>query len=183
VYTGHVGIALAAKGTQPRVPLWVFVGAAQACDWVDAAVWPFGHQDPHSSRWLIAGDWTAQMASHSLPIVLSIAIVLSGLYYIATRDGRSAWLVAAVVVSHVLADYVTADKPTWPGGPRLGLSLYHHPAADFVVEAGIVCIGWLLYRRSLPRGRSLAPAWVMLVVLLALQLVASVMVRRAIGPD
>jgi len=183
MYTGHIGFALAAKGIRPQIPLWVLVVATQACDWVDAAVWPFGHPDPHSSRWLVAGDWTAQMASHSLPIVLGIAVVLSGLYYVSARDGRGAWLVAAVALSHVLADYVTADKPTWPGGPRLGLSLYHHPAADFVVEAGVVCIGWLLYLRSLPRGRSLAPAWVMLVVLLALQFAAAMMLRRTLGPD
>jgi hypothetical protein len=180
MYTGHLGIALAAKGVQPSVPLWVLVGAAQACDWVDAAVWPFGHADPASSRWLIAGDWTAQMASHSLPSVAGIAIVLFGLYYAATRDGNGAWLVAGVALSHVLADYVTAEKPTWPGGPRIGLSLYQHAAADFVVEAVIVWGGWLLYRRSLPPGHSATPAWLMLAALIALQLIFSVTIRHVL---
>ena len=181
MYTGHLGIALAAKGVQPSVPLWVFVAASQACDWVDAAVWPFGHADLASGRWLVAGDWTAQMASHSLPSVAGIAIVLFGLYYTATRDGRGAWLVAGVALSHVLADYITAEKPTWPGGPRIGLSLYHRPAADFIVETAIVCSGWLLYHRSLPLGRSSTPAWLMLGALVALQLVANVTLRHALG--
>lgn len=183
MYTGHIGIALAAKGVQPSMPLWIFVVAAQACDWVNAAVWPFGHADPASTRWLIAGDWTAQMSSHSVPSALGIAIVLPGLYYAATRHVNGAWLLAGVTLSHLLADYITAEKPTWPGGPRIGLSLYRHPAADFVVEVGLVCSGWLLYRRSLPRGRSAAPAWLMLGVLVALQLAASVTVRRTLGTD
>jgi hypothetical protein len=182
MYTGHLGIALGAKGIRPGVPLWAFVAASQACDWVDAAVWPFGHADPASGRWLVAGDWTAQMVSHSLPSVAVIALVLCALYYAATRDGRGAWAVAGVAISHVLADYVTAEKPTWPGGPRVGLSLYRHSAADFVVEAAVVLSGWLLYRRSLPPGRSSsAAAWLMLSALVALQLVASVTIRRALG--
>lgn len=181
MYTGHVGIALAAKGIRPRTPLWLLVAATQAYDWLDALAWSIGHPDPHSSRWLVAGNLTAQMASHAVPTVLLTAAVLAALYFAATRDGGGAWLVAGVAVSHILVDYLTAAKPTWPGGPRFGLSLYRHSAADFIVEVGIVCAGWLLYRRSLPRGRSSAPAWLMLGALVALQLVATVALRRVMG--
>jgi len=183
MYTGHLGIALAGKGVRPSVPLWVLIGSAQACDWLNALVWPLGHADPYSTRWLIAGNWTARMASHSLPSVLGLGIVLAVLYYATMRDVKGAWLVAGVTLSHVLADYVTAQTPTWPGGPRVGLSLYHDTAADLVVETGVVCCGWLLYRRSLPRGHNPATAWLMLGSLIALQVAADVILRRVLAPD
>ncbi|HEX6536604.1 MAG TPA: metal-dependent hydrolase [Gemmatimonadaceae bacterium] len=174
MYTGHLGIALAAKGLRSRVGLWVLVAASQGCDWADAVAWAIGHQDPRSSRWLAFDGWTAQMASHSVPSVLVLAIVLAVLYWATARDGRGAALVAVVTLSHVPADYVTSVKPTWPGGPRIGLSLYAHPAADFLLEAAIVCGGWLLYRRSLPTPRAASRvAWLALVALVALQLAAN----------
>lgn len=174
MYTGHLGVALAAKGARPGVALWALVVASQACDWADAVAWAIGHPDPRSSRWLAFDDWTAQMASHSVPAVLALAIVFAAGYWAATRDRRGAALIAGVTISHVLADYVTSVKPTWPGGPRIGLALYAHPAADFLVETAIVCGGWLLYRRSLPECRGASrTAWLMLALLVALQLAAN----------
>jgi hypothetical protein len=180
MYTGHLGIALAAKSARQSVPLWVLVIAAQGCDWVDAGAWLVGHADPASSRWLVFGNWTAQMVSHSVPSVVAIAILIAGLYYAATHDGLAAILVAGATLSHVLVDYITAAKPTWPGGPRIGLSLYSYPFADFVVETALVLIGWLLYRRSLPERRGALPAaWLMLAALVALQLFADAIQPRS----
>jgi hypothetical protein len=181
MYTGHLGIALAAKGLRPRVPLWVLIVATQACDWLDTIAWSIGHPDPHSSRWLVTGGITAQMVSHAIPSVVLTAGVLAGVYAAATRDGTGAWLIAGVTLSHIVVDYVTAVKPTWPGGPRIGLSLYKHPVADFIVEAVIVAAGWVLYRRSLRRSGGSAPAWLMLGALIGLQLIASLAVRAALG--
>jgi hypothetical protein len=171
MYTGHVGIALAAMGVRHRVPLWALIFAAQGCDWVDAFWWIAGHDDPGSTRRLAFDGWTAQMASHSVPAVLVITIVCYLLYYATMRDGRGAALLGAVALSHVPVDYVTSVKPTWPGGPRIGLGLYAYPAVDFVIELLIVVAGWLLYRRSLRACcRSTAPAmWVMLGTLVVLQ--------------
>jgi hypothetical protein len=170
MYTGHLGIALAAKRVRPSVPLWVLIASTQACDWVDAVGWLVGHDDTASSRWLVFGDWTAQMVSHSVPAVLAIAAVLAGVYYARVRDGAGAAIVAVVALSHVPADYLTAVKPTWPGGPRIGLSLYAHPIADLLAEGAFVGAGWLLYRRTLPQGRgATSAAWLMLGALVVLQ--------------
>lgn len=177
MYAGHIGIALAAKRVRPDVPLWALVAAAQGCDWVNVVAWAAGHPDPASSRWLVVGGWTAQMVSHSVPAVLGLAILVAAARAVVARDGRGAALLAGVTISHVLADYVTSVKPTWPGGPRIGLALYAHPAADFVVEMAVVAGGWFLYLRALPslppRARGVPrAAWLMLGALAALQLVA-----------
>src|SRR5256885_7267730 len=48
------------------------------------------------------------------------------------------------------------------GGPMIGLDLYNHPVGDFVVEMVVVGVGWLVYRRSLPRAAAAQRlAWVL----------------------
>jgi hypothetical protein len=164
MYGGHVGIALAGKGYQTTVPLWLLLVATQLPDWADAAVCASGVASPPS-----------EMLSHSLPAVAVLAAVFALLYYAVARDLAASALAAAIVVSHAVADYATGLKPTWPGGPLIGLQLYQHPALDFVLEASVIVIGWAIYRRSLPGGRRRSsPLMVLLFCLLLLQLAASV---------
>ena len=78
---------------------------------------------------------------------------------------------AGVIVSHMLLDWITGYKATWPGGPMIGLRLYGHPIADFVVEGLVIVAGALLYGRTLPpRRRPWIDVALMLVALLVLQL-------------
>ena len=163
MYGGHVGIALAGKGFRKTIPLWLLIVATQLPDWTDAAVCAAGISSPPS-----------EMLSHSLPAIAVLAAVIAALYYAARKDALSSLLVAGIVGSHMAADLLTGLKPTWPGGPSIGLRLYQRPAIDFVVEAMIIVIGWMIYRRSLPRDRRRsAPANLLLASLLLLQLVAS----------
>jgi hypothetical protein len=164
MYGGHVGIALAGKGFRRTIPLWLLLIATQLPDWTDAAVCAAGISSPPS-----------EMLSHSLPAIAVLAAVLSLLYYAARRDLASSALVAGIVVSHALADYLTGLKPTWPGGPSIGLGLYQKPATDFVVEAVVILIGWAIYRRSLPEDRRSSGAVILILVsVLLLQLAASI---------
>lgn len=164
MYGGHIGFALAGKGYRSTIPLWLLVIATQLPDWADAVACRGGVSSPPS-----------EMLSHSLPAVAVLATVAALLYYASARDPGASALVGLIVVSHMVADYTTGLKPTWPGGPRIGLELYHHPVADFFLEATVIVIGWLIYRRSLPtERRSSGPVKLMLVCLLLLQLAASV---------
>jgi len=164
VYGGHIGIALAGKGVRWTIPLWVLLLATQLPDWTDAAVCAAGISSPPSG-----------MLSHSLAAVAVQGSALAVLYYAATRDATAAAVVGLVVASHAVADYATGLKPTWPGGPWIGLQLYQQPAIDLVVEAIVIVIGWLLYRRGLPPDRRRSTAvMLMLITLVLLQLAASV---------
>lgn len=163
MYGGHVGIALAGKGFRKTIPLWLLIVATQLPDWADAAVCAVGVSSPPS-----------EILSHSLPAIAVLAAVVALVYYGRHRDARSSLLVAGIVVSHMLADFLTGLKPTWPGGPSIGLRLYQRPAIDFVVEAAIIVVGWVIYRRSLPEHRrTSATALLLLASLLLLQLAAS----------
>jgi membrane-bound metal-dependent hydrolase YbcI (DUF457 family) len=111
------------------------------------------------------------MLSHSVPAVLLFSLVGFVLYALKTRDWTAALVVAAVILSHMFLDWITGYKPTWPGGPMIGLRLYGHPVADFIVEGMLIVIGALLYARTLPpRQRPWIDVSIMLGSLLALQL-------------
>jgi hypothetical protein len=158
VYVGHLGIALGARGLRRDAPLWLLVVATQACDWVQAVG-------------CVAAPDASAMMSHSIPAVAVLATICGLVAFGWTRRRGVAVVIAATAVSHALADYVTGDKPTWPGGPMIGLSLYDHPVLDVLLETLVVVVGWSLYRRSLdPRARSRWLTWLLLVLLVGVQL-------------
>lgn len=158
MFTGHLGLALGAHGMWPRVPLWALVVAALLPDLVNTAWQLTGRGDP--------GD----LQSHAwLPAGLAAAVMAIG-YFVGRRDRGGAAVLAGVVLSHLLADYVTSREPTWPGGPRIGLHWYRYDLLDFTVEGSVVILGWWLYRRQIPQvARRAWPLGVMLGALLLFQ--------------
>jgi hypothetical protein len=163
VYVGHAGAALAARRARRSVGLLVLLVATYVPDWVDTGL-------------CLSGRFSAsEMLSHSIPAVLLFALVGFGIYAATTRDHTGALVVAAVILSHMLLDWITGDKPTWPGGPRIGLQLYASPIADFVVEGVVLAVGSLLYAQTLPpREKPWMDAAVMLGALLVLQLTVDI---------
>jgi len=159
VYIGHVGAALGAKRVRASIGLLPLLIATYAPDWVDTGMCAAGAFNPN------------EMLSHSIPAVLVLALLGFGLYGAVTRDWKGALVVAGVVVSHMLLDWITGYKPTWPGGRMIGLQLYDHPIADFIAEGVAIVVGTLLYAQLSSRRQS---RWtdfsIMLVALLALQL-------------
>ena len=141
MYIGHVGAALAGKRARTSVGLLTLLIATYAPDWVDSGLCA---TDSYSER---------SMLSHSVPAVFILAGLGFAAYLAATRDRVGAVVLAGVVLSHMMLDWVTGYKPTWPGGPMIGLRLYSHPVADFFVETAVIGIGALLYARTLPAGR------------------------------
>ncbi|MDP9202841.1 MAG: metal-dependent hydrolase [Gemmatimonadota bacterium] len=159
MYIGHVGAALAAKRVRTSIGLLALLLATYAPDWVDTGLCLAGAHNPQG------------MLSHSIPAVLLFALVGFAIYALETRDRTGAIVVAGVILSHMLLDWITGYKPTWPGGPMIGLRLYGHPVADFIAEGLVIVVGVALYGRTLPsRGRPWIDVSVMLGALLALQL-------------
>jgi hypothetical protein len=139
MYIGHVGAALAAKRVRASVGLLVLLIATYAPDWIDTGMCVAGAFNP------------SEMYSHSIPAVLVLALAAFALYGAITRDWTGAFLVAGVVLSHMLLDWITGYKPTWPGGPMFGLRLYDRPIADFIAEGLTILVGTVFYARMSPR--------------------------------
>jgi membrane-bound metal-dependent hydrolase YbcI (DUF457 family) len=122
------------------------------------------------------------MLSHSLPAISTLATIAAIFYVVWLRDPAGMLVVFLVVLSHAAGDYLTGIKPTWTGGPMIGLMLYRKPVIDFVIEAAVIVVGWNLYRRSLPVDRrSAEPAFTMLGALLVIQAGADVFLTFAKG--
>ena len=171
MYAGHLGFALGAYSFRRTIPLWLILIAAQLPDWLDAGMC-MGNLDrgPY-------GLYTHGIAAVAIGAVVfgAIALLLSG-------DLTGALIVAGVVLSHYLLDYFTGLKPTWSGGPIIGLDLYSRPVMDLVLETITVVAGWLLYRRTLPASvRNDGMVYATLFTLIALQLVAGVVLALSLG--
>ena len=162
MYLGHVGIALGAKGVRREVPLLVLLFATYAPDWIDGGLCVVGAYDPRG------------MLSHSFPAIALVAAVVLTTFRL-RRDMVSGLVVCAVVVSHMVVDWITGYKPTWPGGPMIGFRLYSQPAANLVLETVVILIGVALYRASLPpRAKPWIDLATMAGVLIAMQAVITV---------
>ena len=171
MYTGHIGIALGAHGWKKSIPLWLLIFASQLPDWADAGLCLANIRTPFPGTY-----------SHSLPAIAALALFAAMIYCAIQRDPVGMLIVAAVVVSHAAADYFTGTKPTWPGGPIIGLELYHRPVIDFVLEALVVFVGWTVYRRSLgPEKRSREPVFTLLFVLIVIQIGGDIVLTTAKG--
>lgn len=157
MYAGHAAIALLVKGVRPRIPLAVLVPVAFAPDWIEWVFYALGHDNRN--------------LSHSLVSVGFGAALVGLIYWAARRTPRDAVAVSLTYVSHWAADFITGIKPTWPGGPQVGLLLYGHPAADVALESVVIVLCWLVYLRSLPPTARRRPASLLIPVgLIALQI-------------
>lgn len=137
MYAGHAALALLAKGIRPRISLAVLVPVAFGPDWIEWALSATGHEN--------------RILSHSLVSVAICATVVALVYWSFTRATVDACVVWLTYASHWPADFITGIKPTWPGGPDVGLRIYTNPVLDTAVEWTVVVLCWLVYRRSLPR--------------------------------
>jgi hypothetical protein len=162
LYTGHFSVALGTSG-RSRLPLWLLIVAAFACDLAEGGVAAAGVNDP------------MRVWSHSLPAAAVWGVLLALGWRLSGGGWRDAGILLAVSLSHVPLDFVTAVKTFVPGVPPFGLNLYARPVADAVVEAALAVAGWSLWRASLePSRQGSVPARAMLLVLLAFEAMAMV---------
>lgn len=171
MYAGHIGFGLGAYSFRKTVPLWLLLIAAQIPDWLDAGACVAD---------INPGPY--EIHTHGLAAVGAAAVICALFAYAVTRDVAAALIVAVVVVSHWGLDLFTGVKPTWPGGPVLGLQLYSRPLIDVALETATILAGWLLYRRTLPeRVRGSGWTYATLFSLCALQILAGGALALSLG--
>ena len=188
MFLGHFAVALAAKRAAPRVSLgWLFA----ACQLPDL-IWPL---------LLLAGVERARVApgdtaftplafdrypwSHSLLLVAVWALV-AGLLVRGRQGGaRGSVVLAALVLSHWVLDWVTHRPdlplvpPPLPGSEvRAGLGLWNSVPATLLVELALFARGVWLYMR-ITRAHDRVGRWAFRALIAFLLLIHT---GNALGP-
>lgn len=157
MFIGHFGAGLGAKSLAPRVSLGTLFLAAQFLDLLWPTLLLLGVE-----RVVIAPGATAVTPllfehypiSHSLVAVLGWASLVGGAHFLLRRNGRSALVVAALVVSHWVLDAIVhrPDLPVLPGLQwSIGLGAWRSLPLTLAIELSLFCVGvWLYVRYTEP---------------------------------
>jgi membrane-bound metal-dependent hydrolase YbcI (DUF457 family) len=163
MFIGHIALALAAKRATPRASLATLFLAAQ---WADV-IWPIFLAVGIEQVRIQPGntpftplDFVSYPYSHSL-FALIVWGVLFGVVYRAVAGGRNTlWVLAALVISHWVLDWVThrPDMPLYPGSAKYGLGLWNSVPATIVIEGLMYVAGLTIYLRA-TRARDRIGRW------------------------
>lgn len=163
MFIGHFALGLAAKRVMPRVSLAILFSAAQLAD----ILWPFlvafGIEQVRIVPGITAStpfDFVSYPYSHSLLFLIIWGVVLGFVYSRTAGNGRTFIVIAALVVSHWVLDFVThrPDMPLYPGSPNFGLGLWNSVAGTIAVELVMFAAGVWIYARA-TRARDKIGQW------------------------
>lgn len=172
MFIGHFAMAFAAKKAVPRVSLGTLFAAAQLPD----LIWPVlvlaGAEQVRIAPGITAVtplDFVSYPYSHSLPFDLLWAALFAGVYSVVRHAPQARLWLALTVLSHWVLDVAShrPDMPLLPGGPMLGLGLWHSRAATMIVEGALFAGALFVYSRvTVTRNRSGTIGLIALVALL-----------------
>src|SRR6267142_1395066 len=179
MFIGHFALGFAAKRAAPRLSVAALFAAAQLAD----LIWPFllaaGVEQVRIQPGITAFtplDFISYPYSHSLLALVLWGLLFGGACAVVVRDRRVMLVVAALVVSHWVLDWIThrPDMPLYPGGPKYGLGLWNKVAATMVVEGMMFAAGvWIYVRSTRPRDAIGRWGFVGLIALLVVVYVAN----------
>lgn len=161
MFIGHFGLALASKKINTLTSLGTAFLAAQFVD----LLWPFflllGIEkveiDPGNTAFTSL-NFVSYPYSHSLVAAFVWAAIFGSIYFAYRRNRNVAIILALLVFSHWILDYVThrADLPiSFSEDTKVGLGLWNNRAATIIVELIIFLGGTLLYWQSTrPKNRT-----------------------------
>lgn len=150
MFIGHFAVGMAGKRLAPKASLPVLFLAAQFAD----TLWPILVAARFETVRIVPGDtkftpleFVSYPWSHSLLMLIVWGLLFGYVYLRRTGDVRGSRVIAGLVVSHWVLDFIThrADMPVWPGGPKVGLSLWSHPTANIVLEVLLFGAGVAIY--------------------------------------
>jgi len=154
MFIGHFAVGFAAKRAAPRASLGTYVAAGLFLD----ILWPvfllLGIEHVRIAPGNTAFtpfDFVSYPWSHSLLMAVVWSLIFGGGYDLMRRDKSTAKVLAAVVFSHWILDWVThrADLPLAPGiGFKTGLGLWNSVPATVAVEVTLFLALALWYERA-----------------------------------
>jgi hypothetical protein len=150
VFIGHYALGLAAKRAAPNTSLGTLFAAPALADllwpvfllagWEHVTIAP----GPNPFLTLVFDTYPL---SHSLLTLAAWGVLWAFVYRWRTGYTRGAVVVALLVVSHWVLDFVVhrSDLPLYPGGPKFGLGLWNSVAGTILVEGLMLVAGGAVY--------------------------------------
>lgn len=174
MFLGHFAVGIALKKTEPKVPLGIWLAAAQFLD----ILWPIFLLVGIEKVAVVPGitrvtpldlqilDW-----SHSLAMATLWATLFGAVVYWRVKSVKGFIFTALAVLSHWLLDYVThrADMPLAPHSARYGLELWNSMAGTLVTELAMFLLAVVIYTRGArPQAQR---AWLHLAIFVVFMLI------------
>lgn len=153
MYIGHFALGFAAKKATSGTALPTLFAASVFAD----VLWPIflalGVEqvvlDPGNTV-MTPLDFVSYPWSHSFVMLMIWGAIFGWVYFARTKDSRGAVLLAALVESHWILDFIThqPDMPLYPGGPKFGLGLWNSPPLTWAIELAMFAVGVFIYARA-----------------------------------
>lgn len=182
MFIGHLALGFAAKRVAPRVSLAMLFVAAQLADLLWPVFLALGLEhvrvDPAAPSPFLMMDFTDYPFSHSLLLLIVWGVALGWIYRAFVPASRAMMVLAVLVVSHWVLDFVThrSDMPIIPGGgPKVGLGLWYSVPATLAVECALYAAGLWVYVQT-TRARDAIGRWafITLAIFLVVAYIASI---------
>lgn len=180
MFLGHFAMAFASKKADKQLSLGAATLAAQ---WIDL-LWPALLLTGTEQAALAAPgsaiplEFTHYPVSHSLLAVCGWGLLFGGLYLLFTKKGRAAAIIALLVLSHWLLDWLVhvPDLPLLPGDTmKVGLGLWNHKIIELVLEMVMFSIGvyWYFEANTLMPRRKKIISWSLVAFLVVVHVMNS----------
>jgi hypothetical protein len=175
MFYGHIGVALAAKPLAPKVSVGVMLVAATAIDTLCGIFAFTGLEWVNTTTGESSLPW-----SHGLFMSVVWSLLTLGIAWLVTRNWKMSLVVAMLVFSHWLLDFIShpmgmgklmpKDLPLFfDGSPKVGLGLYNSIAGALISEFGLLALGIFIYlKKSRPVDRTGKWAFAVLILMFAL---------------
>lgn len=163
MFIGHFAVGYAAKRAAPRLSLGLLFAAAQLPDLLWPVLVALGVErvriDPGNTV-VTPLDFISYPWSHSLLALIVWGAIFGVLARALSHDRRAFFVVAALVVSHWVLDFLThrPDMPLYPGGPKEGLGLWNSTWGTVLVEVSMYLVGLWIYLQA-TRARDATGRW------------------------
>lgn len=160
MFIGHYSVSFVAKAADTRIPLWVLFLATQLVDIFWAVFILLGIEKLGSAPDITANpslDLSYMPYTHSLLASVlwsGAAVVVYKLLRSTDGSWRMGVIVGLSVFSHWVLDLLVhrPDLPLYDNTLKVGLGLWNYPIIAFLLEAGLLAGGLVLYLRATAPG-------------------------------